>query len=107
MKHTNREVIDAAASFINELLDGQTYHFWFLMENLWWPGLTFENPEDARALLKQVHYEKKGFMLDTGHYLHTNLDLHDQDAAVACLHQMLDNHKDLILTSKAFTCRNP
>lgn len=66
------------------------------MENLWWPGLTFENPEDARALLKQVHYEKKGFMLDTGHYLHTNLDLHDQDAAVACLHQMLDNHKDLI-----------
>ena len=35
-------------------------------------------------------------MLDTGHYLHTNLDLHDQDAAVACLHQMLDNHKDLI-----------
>ena len=96
MKHMNREVIDAAASFINELLDGQTYHFWFLMENLWWPGLTFENPEDARALLKQVHYEKKGFMLDTGHYLHTNLDLHDQDAAVACLHQMLDNHKDLI-----------
>ncbi|MFR8249834.1 MAG: hypothetical protein ACLVAT_12635 [Lachnospiraceae bacterium] len=43
MKHTNREVIDAAASFINELLDRQTYHFWFLMENLWWPGLTFEN----------------------------------------------------------------
>ena len=41
MKHTNREVIDAAASFINELLDGQTYHFWFLMEILWWPCLTF------------------------------------------------------------------
>ena len=95
-KHTNREVIEVAASFINELLDGQDYHFWFLMENLWWPGLTFENPEDARALLKQVHYEKKGFMLDTGHYLHTNLDLRDQEEAVDCLHQMLDHHKDFI-----------
>ena len=61
--------------------------------NLWWPGLTFENPEDTQALFSQVHYEKKGFMLDTGHYLHTNLDLHNQDEAVDCLHQMLDHHK--------------
>ena len=95
-KHTNREVIEVAASFINELLDGQDYHFWFLMENLWWPGLTFENPGDTQALLTQVHYEKKGFMLDTGHYLHTNLDLRDQEEAVDCLHQMLDHHKDFI-----------
>ena len=34
-KHMDREVIDAAADFINELLDGQKYEFWFLMENLW------------------------------------------------------------------------
>ena len=31
------------------------------MENLWWPGLTFLEPEDTRALIEQVHYEKKGF----------------------------------------------
>ena len=62
----------------------------------WWPGLTFENPGDTQALLTQVHYEKKGFMLDTGHYLHTNLDLRDQEEAVDCLHQMLDHHKDFI-----------
>ena len=95
-KRTDREVIDAAAAFINELLDGQNYSFWFLMENLWWPGLTFLKPEDTRALISQVHYEKKGFMLDTGHYLHTDLDLRTQEEAVEALHRMLDQQKDMI-----------
>ena len=95
-KHTDREVIDAAAAFINELLDGQEYSFWFLMENLWWPGLTFLEPEDTRALISQVHYGKKGFMLDTGHYLHTDLDLQTQEEAVEALHRMLDRQKDMI-----------
>ena len=95
-KHTDREVIDAAADFINELLDEQKYDFWFLMENLWWPGLTFLHPEDTRALLEQVHYKKKGFMLDTGHFLHTNLDLQTQEEGVAYLHAMLDRHEDMI-----------
>ena len=31
LKHTDREVIEEAADFINELLDGQKYDFWFLM----------------------------------------------------------------------------
>ena len=95
-KHTDREVVDAAAAFINELLDGQEYSFWFLMENLWWPGLTFLEPEDTRALISQVHYGKKGFMLDTGHYLHTDLELRTQEEAVEALHRMLDRQKDMI-----------
>lgn len=94
--YTDREVIDTAAAFINELLDGREYPFWFLMENLWLPGLTLLNPEDTRALLSQVHYEKKGLMLDTGHYLHTNLDLKTQEEAVEYLHRMLDRHGELV-----------
>ena len=66
------------------------------MENLWWPGLTFLHPEDTRTLLDQVHYKKKGFMLDTGHFLHTNLDLKTQDEGVDYLNQMLDAHGDLV-----------
>lgn len=54
MQHEDREVLTAAASFINELLEGQDYDFWFLMENLWWPGLNFLSPEDTRYLLERV-----------------------------------------------------
>ena len=96
MQHEDREVLTAAASFINELLERQDYDFWFLMENLWWPGLNFLSPEDTRYLLERVHYEKKGFMLDTGHFLHTNLDLKTQEEGVDYLNQMLDAHGDLV-----------
>lgn len=96
LKHTDREVIKEAADFINELLDGQKYDFWFLMENLWWPGLTFLHPEDTQILLDRVHYEKKGFMLDTGHFLHTNLDLETQEEGVTYIQKMLDAHRNMI-----------
>lgn len=96
MEHTDEEVIDAASAFINELLDGQDYSFYFLMENLWWPGLNFLNPEMTHRLLRQIHYEKKGFMLDTGHFLHTNRSLRTQEEALIYLHAMLDRHEDLL-----------
>ena len=96
LKHTDEEVIRASADLINELLDGQDYPFWFLMENLWWPGLNFLNPDTTRLLLDLVHYEKKGFMLDTGHFLHTNHDLVNQTEAVAYLHRMLDAQEEMI-----------
>lgn len=96
MHHSNEEVVDAASAFINRLLDGQDYGFYFLMENLWWPGLTFEDPAITSRLLEQVHYPKKGVMLDTGHFMNTNTDLQTPDDAVVYLNQMLDAHEDLI-----------
>ena len=35
-------------------------------------------------------------MLDTGHFLHTDLNLMTQEEGLASLHQMLDAHEDLI-----------
>lgn len=96
MCHTDEEVIDASCLLINELLDGQDYSFWFLMENLWWPGLTFLSPACTRRLLQGVHYPKKGLMLDAGHFLHTNLELHSQEAALAYLETLLDTHRDFL-----------
>lgn len=96
MEHTDEEVIDAACVFINELLDGQSYDFYFLMENLWWPGLNFLNPSATARLLAGVHYKKKGLMLDTGHYMHTDLSLETQKDALKSLHAMLDGHKDIL-----------
>lgn len=96
MQHTDEEVIDASCALINELLDGQESSFWFLMENLWWPGLNFRAPDCTRRLLDGIHYEKKGLMLDLGHYMHTDLTLSSQKEAVDSLHAMLDAHGSLV-----------
>lgn len=96
LEHSDEEVICAAINFINLLLDGQDYDFYFLMENLWWNGLNFLDEKMTQKLLDGVHYEKKGFMLDTGHYLHTNRKLQTQKEALVYLHEMLDRHENLI-----------
>ncbi|MCI8854487.1 MAG: TIM barrel protein [Lachnospiraceae bacterium] len=96
MRHTDREVVLAACHLINELLDGQSYSFFFLMENLWWAGLNLLDSSVTRLLLDGVNYEKKGLMLDTGHFLHTNHKLRTQREALAYLHAMLDDHEELI-----------
>ncbi|MFV0528834.1 MAG: TIM barrel protein [Lachnospiraceae bacterium] len=94
--YTDEQVVDAAADWVNQMLDGRSYTFDFLMENLWWPGLNFRNPAIARRLLAQVHYDKKGIMLDTGHLLNTNLELTTQEEAVAYIHEVLDRHEDIL-----------
>ncbi len=90
--HTDEEVIDASAELINQLLDGQDYHFTFLMENLWWPGLTMTNPKMTERLLRQVHYKKKGVMLDTGHLMCSNLALQTEREAWDYVEEMLSLH---------------
>lgn len=93
--HTDEEVIDAAAELINQLLDGKDYQFEFLMENLWWPGLTITKPEMTKRLLDKVHYPKKGIMLDTGHLMHSNLELKTQEDAIDYILEMVEAHGNL------------
>ena len=57
--HTDEQVVDAAAELINTLLDGKDYPFEFLMENLWWPGLTMTRPEITERLLAQIHFPRR------------------------------------------------
>lgn len=94
-EHTDQEVIEASCKLINQLLDGQDYHFHFLMENLWWPGLNLMDPSITKYLLDHIHYEKKGLMLDTGHLLHTNQNLRSQSEALSYLKHILETHKEL------------
>lgn len=93
--YTDEEVAEAACELINELLDGQGYEFYFLMENLWWPGLTFTKPEITKKILDGVHYNKKGFMLDTGHLMHTNLELKTQEEACRYVREQVKAHGSL------------
>lgn len=94
-EHADELVIDAAAEVINRLLDGKGYQFDFLMENLWWPGLTMADPEMTARLLEKVHYEKKGIMLDTGHLLNTNPELKNEDEGIDYIRDRVAAHGPL------------
>ena len=74
-KYTNRQVIDAAIEVINTLMSERDYSFDFLVENLWFSGLTMKEPANTRRLIEGIEYEKKGIMLDVGHYMNTNTRL--------------------------------
>jgi len=90
--HTDEEVCRAAAEIINAAMEGKTYPFEFLMENLWWPGFTMTRLEITREMLEAVRFSGKGIMLDTGHLMHTDLDLGSQSEALEYIHRQLDAH---------------
>ena len=94
-RHTDAEVIDAAAELLNELFRDVTDGPWLLLENLWYAGLRFTDPEMTARLLDRVKYPKTGLMLDTGHLLHTHTELKTQEDGVRCIHEMLDRHGSL------------
>lgn len=94
--YTDHEVISAASDLINEILRNREYTFDFLMENLWWAGLTLTKPEITEELLTNIRYDKTGIMLDTGHLLHTNLDLRAQSEGVDYILQVLDQYQNIM-----------
>ena len=95
-RHTDAAVIDAAAELLNELFKDVQDGPWLLLENLWYAGHRFTDPEMTARLLDRVRYPKTGLMLDTGHLLHTNLALRTQEEGVRYIHEMLDRHGDLV-----------
>ena len=96
-RHTDEEVIDAACEVINAALEGEKDpSVALLLENLWLPGLRFTRPEMTARLLEGIRYPNKGVMLDTGHLLHNELDLRDQEEGVAYINRLLDAHGELI-----------
>lgn len=94
--YTHKDVIEATCEIVNRLFKNKNYSFALLMENLWWQGLTFTEPEITKQLLDGVEYENKGIMLDIGHLMHTNKNLQNWQQAAEYIHSMLDLHRDLL-----------
>lgn len=103
-ENSDETIIDASIGIINQLLDNNNYNFEFLLENLWWSGLNFLNPINTLRLFNGIKYHKKGFVLDTGHLLNTNINLESETDAIAYLNNIIDDHQkhfDLISNIKA------
>lgn len=95
-KHSDEEVVDAAAEILNEVFADEDGTIALLMENQWQSGLNFLRPEIAQRLLDGVKYPNKGFMLDTGHLMHTNFDLTTQEEALGYVNAILDRNEAVI-----------
>lgn len=94
--YTTEEVITASIELINEILKDFQGQLDFLMENLWWPGLNFMDVSQTNRLIKGINYERKGFMLDIGHLMNTNIELASEEKAVDYICAILQNHGELI-----------
>ncbi len=88
--HTDREVMEASLEVINLLLDEEEYPFDFLVENLWWPGLNLRDTGLTAQMLEGIHTDRKGIMLDTGHYMNAVGTVHTEAEGVACLMELAD-----------------
>lgn len=94
-EHTDKEVLDAAIEFINHLLWKVEPTFDFLVENQWWPGFTFTDPEKTEYLLSRIEYPRVGIMLDTGHLMNANTKITTQADGIAWILKNIAEHGEL------------
>jgi hypothetical protein len=93
--HTDRQVCDCACELVNELFDGIDADIMLLVENQWWPGLTFRDPAMTQYLIDGIEYANAGIMLDTGHLMNTNTNLRSQAQAARYIQECYDAHGPL------------
>lgn len=77
--YTDEEVLESSAKIINKMLDNSNFSKWLLFENLYFPGLQFNDIQLAKKFLSSIKYEKIGFMLDIGHLMNTNTSIKTED----------------------------
>ncbi|KAF1074030.1 hypothetical protein MKMG_02028 [Methanogenium sp. MK-MG] len=68
----DRDVLERAAEFLNELVStfpGKEPPVPLQFENLWYPGLTYTDPDAILCLMDLLEFSNYGFVLDTGHLM--------------------------------------
>lgn len=96
-EYTDETVAEAFIELINAITEGIDLNeesnapITLLFENQWWPGLTFKNPALMDQIMKGVKYPHKGFMLDIGHLMNTQVQLGTESEAVDYIMDCLDD----------------
>mgnify|MGYP000921420266 FL=1 len=98
-KYSDKEVLNAVISIINEIFEDGEYNFKLLFENLWWSGLRLTNKEEVEYLLNGVKYKNVGFILDTGHMINNNRDIKNSKEGIEYIKKNIEKigeYKNLI-----------
>ena len=88
--YDSAQVISATARLANLICADLPADISLLYENLWWPGLTFTEPQLAAELLAGTAHQNTGFMLDTGHLMNTCPALRTQAEGVDYVLRVLE-----------------
>lgn len=88
-KHTDEEVVTAAAEVFNAVSEVIPEDVTVLFENLWWPGLTLLDKNIVEKFFSLVKRENVGVMLDTGHLINTNRLVRNEDEALAYICEVI------------------
>lgn len=80
-RYSDREVLTAAAEVFNSVADDIPPQVTVLFENLWWPGLRLTDPAEVKFFFDHIQRKNVGIVLDTGHLMNVNPELHDEEEA--------------------------
>jgi len=90
--YTDKDVMESTIELVNAAFPKDEDGPMLLFENLWWPGLTYCDPELTTWFIEQINYKNKGYLLDTSHLILTNPEIWNETQAVQYMRQIL---KDL------------
>ncbi|WP_406660210.1 TIM barrel protein [Methanolobus sp. ZRKC3] len=98
---SDRDVMDSTAAFLNEAVniypDGEPPVRLFF-ENLWWPGLTFLDPEDTEYFIEQLDFDNWAFVLDVGHLMNATMICTDEVESIDVVLEVLSRYSDEMMS---------
>lgn len=91
--YADKDVLQGAIELINAIFTDQEGPL-LLFENLWWPGLTFKDPQLTKWFLDQINYPHKGFVIDISHLILTKPQISSEIQAYHYIKQIVEKLGD-------------
>lgn len=98
--YSDREILKANAEFLNEVASrfpGGEPPFDIYIENLWYPGLTFLNPDAAAGFIDKLEFKRWKLLLDTGHLMNATGSCNDEEGAIDKVLELLERLDEEII----------
>lgn len=90
--YSDHDILKGTAEFLNEVASrfpGGEPPFDIYIENLWYPGLTFLNPDAALDFIGQLEFKRWNLLLDTGHLMNATRSCCEEEDAIDTVLEVL------------------
>ncbi|ADN36981.1 conserved hypothetical protein [Methanolacinia petrolearia DSM 11571] len=90
--YSDREILKGTAEFLNEVASsfpGGEPPFDIYIENLWYPGLTFLDPEAASDFTGMLEFKNWKLLLDTGHLMNATGSSVEEERSIEAVLDLL------------------